>query len=257
VTRVELDTGPAAFAAVEVGGSTTQTVVFDGDGAWLVVPGAHQPPGAVLAIAVPGLIAGGRVLAASNLGWFDRDPVEALGLPGPATAVLNDAAAAALGEAAVRGAGALADLVYIGLGTGVGGAVVLDGAVTADNLFGHAGGFGERTCACGSTGCLETVAAGWALPPALDRDDLARVAAAVARAIDAEPAAAAGVVVVGGGVAARYPQLVAFVGAALTDRVVEPSAVHAPLKSAAAFGLRHVAASADPTAASSRPESHP
>src|SRR5205807_4795474 len=90
------------LACIEVGGSSSQTIVFGLD-ATLYLDGVHQPRGARVALAVPGLIDGRRVAWASNLGWVDVDPLEALGLQGPAGAVCNDAEAAALGEAELRG----------------------------------------------------------------------------------------------------------------------------------------------------------
>ena len=83
----------------------------------------------------------------------------------------NDANAAALGEA-WQGAGRGAHVVlYVTLGTGVGGALVVGGRVY-EGATGYAGEIGHvqidpagRPCPCGSWGCVETVAgaAGWAL----------------------------------------------------------------------------------------------
>lgn len=228
------------LACVEVGGSGCQTVVFDGDDAWRLLDGAHRPAGADLAIATPGLVEGGRVLVASNLGWYDVDPAHELGLEGPASVLLNDAEAAALGEAALRAPGGGADLVFIGVGTGVGGATVHAGAVVAANLFGHATGFSEVTCRCGRVGCLETVAAGWALPPVLDAARLGLIARALAAAIEREQTATAELVVLAGGLTRANPALVAALRAELPERRVEPSAAPTGAKSASAWGLRHV-----------------
>ena len=195
-----------------------------------------MPAGRPLLLAVPGLIAGGRVIAASNLDWYDVDPVEALGLSGKAALLLGDAEAAALGEYALRGA--TTDLVYVGLGTGVGGAVVRDGVVV-DNLLGHLSGFGTMQCRCTQIGCLETVAGGWALPQPLTDEQLHSVARAVAKAIDAEPQADAAVVVVAGGITRRYPALVELIAADLPERRVEATAAPADAKSASAWGLLH------------------
>jgi predicted NBD/HSP70 family sugar kinase len=231
---------PSTLACVEVGGSGCETVVFDGPHC-TIHDGAVQPAGARLALAVPGWIDGHRVVAASNLGWYDVDPAEQLGLDGPAAVVCNDAQAAALGEAALRGdARSLPDLVYIGLGTGVGGAVVIDGAVVADNLFGHAGGFSDLVCRCERTGCLETVAAGWALPRPLRAADIETAATAIARAVRDEPAATSDLVVIGGGIARRYAHLVDRVGAHLAGRTVQPSLAPMGVKSATAWGLWHL-----------------
>jgi glucokinase len=81
----------------------------------------------------------------------------------------NDANAAALGEAWL-GAGRDAHVVfYVTLGTGVGGALVIEGRVY-EGATGYAGEIGHvqidpagRPCPCGSWGCVETVAgsAGW------------------------------------------------------------------------------------------------
>lgn len=220
-------------ACIEVGGGGIETVVL-GSSSPVVLPGACPPPGIPILLAVPGLIDGDRVLAASNLGWFDVDPAQALGLDRPAALLLNDAAAAALGESALRGC---ADLVYVGLGTGVGGAVVRDFSVVDTNLLGHGGSFGDDPCPCGLTGCLETVAAGWALPDPLPRDRVPAVAAAIASAVRDEPLATPLLVVLAGGLARRHPALVAAVAAALPERVVEPSAAPTEVKSATAWGL--------------------
>jgi predicted NBD/HSP70 family sugar kinase len=230
------------LACVEVGGSGCQTVVFDGGAEPLVLDGAHQPERARLALAVPGVIAGDRVAGASNLGWYDVDPVAELGLDGPLLLLCNDAEAAALGEAALRGDDALRRLVYISIGTGVGGAVIVDGELAADNLFGHTGPHSERPCPCGRTGCLETIAAGWALPGVLEAEDVRIAGRAIATALDAEPAAAEGIIVVGGGVARGNPELVEQIAAELPGRQVEASAAPRRLKSAAPLGLRFLAA---------------
>ena len=221
------------LACVEVGGGGVETVLLGGTRP-IVLAGPQPSPGIPLLMAVPGLIAGTRVVAASNLGWLDVDPAAQLGLPAPAELVLNDAEAAALGESALRDGAAL---TYVGLGTGVGGAVVAGGQVLAANLLGHGGSFGDRACPCGRTGCLETVAAGWALPEPLPAEDLPAVAAAVAAAVRAEPLATAALVVVAGGLARRHPALVEAIGAALPDLVVEPTAAPGDVKSAAAWGL--------------------
>jgi glucokinase len=223
---------------VEVGGSGCQTVVF-GSGTVEVLDGARRPAGAELAIAVPGLIDGGRVVAASNLDWYDVDPAEALELEGSAALVLNDAAAAALGEAALRATpDGLPDLVFLGIGTGVGGAVVVDGALAGDNLIGHAPGFSSLPCRCGRTGCLETIVSGWALPEQPDARQLEAAAAALGAAIEAEPLATPQLVVVAGGLPAAHPSLLELLATALPHRTVEPSAAPAAAKSASAWGLR-------------------
>ena len=220
---------------VEVGASGCQSTIVDGE-VLQRIDGVDVPSGRPLLLAVPGLISGLRVIAASNLDWYDVDPVEQLGLPGEAALLLGDAEAAALGEYALRGA--TTDLLYVGLGTGVGGAVVHDGVVV-DNLLGHLPGFGTASCRCTQIGCLETVAGGWALPRPLPDQQIPAVAAAVADAIRAEPRADVELVVVAGGIASRYPALVQSIATRLPDRRVESSAAPADAKSASAWGLLH------------------
>jgi predicted NBD/HSP70 family sugar kinase len=228
-------------ACVEIGASNVQTVLFEGDGCYRVVEGAHQPEGFELAIGVPGLIVDGIVSESSNLGWRDVDPVEALGLPGPAKVVVNDAEAAGLGESVLRAAEGFGPLVYLGLGTGIGGAVVDGGEVIAGNLFGHMAGFGSARCPCGRTGCLETVAAGWSLPYPIDDEHLARASSALATGITSESlASGVPLVVIGGGIARRYPRLVDMTRAHLNGLEVEPTQAPPEAKSAAAWGLSYL-----------------
>ena len=226
------------LACIEIGGSGVQTVVFS-RGTHRFVNGVEVPSGAVVAIAVPGHIVDSRVAAASTLGWTDVDPALELGLAVRPALVCNDAEAAALGEWVLRGRSD-PRLVFIGVGSGIGGAVVDDGVVTHCNLFGHQPGFGSRRCSCGRSGCLETVAAGWAMPRPLDGADIERAARAIAAALQAEPAAERGLVVVGGGVAAHYPSLIDRIGAMLPGRAVVGSTRPLGAKSAAAWGMREL-----------------
>ncbi len=79
--------------------------------------------------------------------------------------VLNDANAAALGEMWRGGAHAYRNFCMVTLGTGVGGALVVDGKVVAGH-HGCAGEFGHvvlnydetEKCGCGRCGCLEQYA---------------------------------------------------------------------------------------------------
>jgi len=91
---------------------------------------------------------------------------ERTGLP---TVVDNDATAAAWAEARFGAGAGTDDLVLVAVGTGIGGGLVLDGAV----YRGTAGLGGEvghmivapdgDPCDCGNRGCLETMASGSAL----------------------------------------------------------------------------------------------
>lgn len=84
-------------------------------------------------------------------------------LPGVPVAYEDDGSLAALAEAAATG---VRDLAYLGVGTGIGGGLVLGGAL----LGGPRGGAAEfghmvvdpggPVCVCGRVGCLQAVASG-------------------------------------------------------------------------------------------------
>ena len=123
-------------------------------------------------IAVPGRIApdGERVLSAPNLGWTDvpflRDLRARPELAGVAVAAQNDNRLSVLTEIDRRPG---ESFLYVRGSTGVGGAVVLDGALL-DGVHGWAGEVGHTTvvpggapCRCGRRGCLEAYVAAHAL----------------------------------------------------------------------------------------------
>jgi glucokinase len=113
----------------------------------------------------------GTMRYAPNLPWVDV-PLGAqlsAALGGPVT-VDNDANVAAWGEFCVgAGASATASMVMLTIGTGVGGGLVLDGALVrgANGLaaeFGHlVVEEGGALCPCGNRGCLEALASGTAI----------------------------------------------------------------------------------------------
>lgn len=85
------------------------------------------------------------------------------GLP---VVVDNDANVAAYGEWRAGAATGSNDVFYITIGTGIGAGLILSGQLQRGSL-GFAGEFGHfkidmegLECACGSTGCLETIASG-------------------------------------------------------------------------------------------------
>jgi glucokinase len=114
-----------------------------------------------IGVGVPGFVRGGVVRASPNFpSWRDVDIARRLAdATGARVAVENDANAAALGHVAQRGDGR--DLVLLGLGTGVGGGIVLGGhlrrgANGAAAELGHLHVGGDAVCGCGNRGCLET-----------------------------------------------------------------------------------------------------
>ncbi len=122
----------------------------------------------------------GLVVFSPNLpGWCNiplRDMVaERLGA---GAMLINDANAAALGELHLGAGRGKKEMIYLSLGTGIGGAIIIDGKL----YTGSAGSAGEvghmtlntggRRCNCGNTGCLETLASG----TAITRDAIDRIA---------------------------------------------------------------------------------
>ena len=86
-------------------------------------------------------------------------------------AIENDARMALLGERHCGAARGCDNLVMITLGTGIGGAAMIEGKLLrgkhaqAGCLGGHLPAkVGGRACTCGAVGCMEAEASGWALP---------------------------------------------------------------------------------------------
>jgi glucokinase len=124
-------------------------------------------------LAVPGLILAqeNRVVFSPNLRAVERIPLKdelepRIGLP---LTIENDGSAAAWGEFRF-GVGSEADhLVFVTLGTGIGGGVITHG-VLMRGAQGSGGELGHVTvqatgprCACGNHGCLEALASGTAI----------------------------------------------------------------------------------------------
>jgi glucokinase len=96
--------------------------------------------------------------------WCQRE----MGLP---FVIENDARMALLGECYAGAAQGETDVVMVTLGTGIGGAVLMNGKVLrgkhilGGNLCGHIPvDFNGRRCTCGAIGCAEAEAGGWSLP---------------------------------------------------------------------------------------------
>jgi glucokinase len=126
----------------------------------------------VAGVAAAGFIDRDRsmVYFAPNIAWRDeplRDRLEALtGVP---VLIENDANAAGWAEYRYGAGENLSDVVMLTLGTGVGGAVVVDGTLLRGGQ-GSAAELGHmrvipdgRTCGCGQRGCLEVYGSGRAL----------------------------------------------------------------------------------------------
>ncbi|MGH3475072.1 MAG: ROK family glucokinase [Aeromicrobium sp.] len=110
------------------------------------------------------------VTFAPNIDWIDEPLAEAVGkLVDLPVVVENDANAAAWGEYRFGAGEDTDDLLFVTVGTGVGGGIVHRGMVVRGG-FGAAAEIGHirmvpdgRLCGCGQQGCLEQYASGRAL----------------------------------------------------------------------------------------------
>src|SRR6476659_3319467 len=184
--------------AVAVGRSRSQLAIFDLEGAELAsdsddhVVGVGpdelmpqvaarlaallddvEPPVAGIGLSLPGTVDPVRGLSIDSPvmgGWdgFELAPYFAEVVDAPLF-VANDADVLARSEL-LGSSGAFRDVMVVKASTGLGLGIVADGRV----LSGHVGAAGEightrvdaadgLPCRCGATGCLETVAGGWAL----------------------------------------------------------------------------------------------
>jgi len=233
---------PSALA-VDVGGTKLAVGVVDDDGAVLrseLSATAGDGPEALFSV-LAGLVdevatggevvcgvgcggpmsAGGEEVSPLNIPAWRGFPLRArlaarTGLP---TFVDNDAKALALGEGWRGAARGTADFLAMVVSTGVGGGIVLDGALL-DGAAGNAGHIGHvivapegRACACGARGCLEAEASGLSIQAATGRPAaeagpevvartgvlVGRAVASVANLLDLRLAVVAGSVALGFG----------------------------------------------------------
>ena len=125
-----------------------------------------------IGIGVPGTldINNGIVNYSNNLGWVDLHISDIMHetLPYPIR-LLNDANAAALGEAKFGAGKQYETIILLTLGTGVGGGIIINGKLFEGNE-GKGGELGHTVivvdgepCTCGRKGCLEAYASATAL----------------------------------------------------------------------------------------------
>lgn len=187
--------GPgAALVGIDIGGTKIAALLVDGDGAVLGRGSVGAPAalgGAAMAdaaatlamslaaeagvsLAAAGVGAAGvidhetgtiRAASATFVGWtgfaLGHELESRLGVP---VRVENDVNAFLLGEAAAEGR-TDRDVLGVMLGTGVGGAVLIDGELHhgphgAAGEIGHTPGYSDLVCTCGQIGHLETLASG-------------------------------------------------------------------------------------------------
>ena len=119
----------------------------------------------LIGIACPGTISNGKIVKSNNLGIYNLELVERLQRYFSAPIkIYNDAKCAAICEKEFGALKNYDDAIYMGLGTGIGGAVFLGGNMLKPKknsgmeighiLIGKTG----RMCTCGREGCFETYA---------------------------------------------------------------------------------------------------
>lgn len=133
-----------------------------------------------ITVSFPGIVTrDGKVLSTPRGKFEDAPDIDIAGWAkerfGLRLIMENDARMALLGECAAGAAQNCTDVVIVMLGTGVGSAVMIHGALLRGAHFqaGCLGGhipvrFDGRLCICGAIGCVEAEASTWAL------DDIAR-----------------------------------------------------------------------------------
>ncbi|MGH6897150.1 MAG: ROK family protein [Geminicoccaceae bacterium] len=181
LAAITLDAGGRELARVRQDVPQSYAATLEAVGAVVASFERAHGPAAAIGIAIPGMIgADGALIRVVNLPWLEGRPLRtdlarALGKP---VAIANDANCFALSEA-IDGAAAGASVVFGAvLGTGVGGAIVIErkplpGANAIAGEWGHnplpeteAAAGPPVVCGCGRTGCIET----WLNGAALARD---------------------------------------------------------------------------------------
>lgn len=187
---------PAAHhrvAALDVGGTVMKGALIEGDGTmaatyrWSTPRGeghdtvvaavldavdelvTEDPTIGAVGVVVPGLVDdhAGLALHSENIGWRNvafRDLVaERTGLP---VGFGHDVRAGGVAERTLGAARGADNVLFMPIGTGISGAMYIDGRLAANKFAGEIGhldvGSGQL-CACGSTGCLETVSSAAAI----------------------------------------------------------------------------------------------
>jgi glucokinase len=198
------------FAGLDIGGQSIKGIVVDADGAMVAeasratpassgakavldavacVVGELSRVGQLVSVGVgtpggvdpQGVIVG---MAANIEGWYGTELGAEISsmTQGAPCGVRNDGNIATYAEWAVRG-GRTKNLLFLGLGTGIGGGYVEDGRILGgrDDRAPEVGHFiiepRGRRCACGVDGCSEAYASG---------PSIGRIAAALARGEDAK-----------------------------------------------------------------------
>lgn len=126
-----------------------------------------------MGIGVPGIVKNGEAIYAPNIFWQNKKVVKEMQELTKIKNVkcINDANAATLGEQWKGNANKYKNFIFVTLGTGIGGGVIIDGKLH-EGAFGAAGEFGHfyvddaknLTCNCGKQGCVELIASANGMP---------------------------------------------------------------------------------------------
>ncbi|MFF5208081.1 ROK family protein [Streptosporangium sp. NPDC000396] len=127
----------------------------------LAIAGGGTPAG--VGLAVPGLVTSDTAVYSANIGWRDVPAPDFVPLDVPVM-LGHDVRTGGLAESVLGAGREVSDFLFLPIGTGIAGAVILSG----EPYGGTAGWSGEighipvfpdgETCACGQIGCLETYA---------------------------------------------------------------------------------------------------
>lgn len=123
--------------------------------------GGGTPDG--VGLAVPGLVSPSTAVYSANIGWRDVPATEFTSLDVPVM-LGHDVQTGGLAESVLGAGRGVSDFLFLPIGTGIAGAMVLNGSP-----YGGASGWGGEIghipvfpdgeeCACGQFGCLETYA---------------------------------------------------------------------------------------------------
>lgn len=188
------DTQSRHHLGVDIGGTRTKWALVEDDGTTVSVGMLDTPrtghadvlgtvvslareigtPVATVGVALPGTVdvRAGQTLTVPNLpgSWSDLPVADLLADElGTTVTILNDARASARAELATGAARGAGRALFVVLGTGVGGALVLDGELLSADVdaVGEIGHLvvdpGGPRCGCGERGCLETFASATAV----------------------------------------------------------------------------------------------
>jgi glucokinase-like ROK family protein len=162
----------------------------------LTVGESTHSPVLGIGIGIPGLVdvSSGTLLFAPNLKWHDVPLRQVFSQEFDVPVFVdNEANVAALGERYFGAAQGSKDFIYLSIGVGLGGGIVLDGQLYR-GIGGYAGEIGHMTimsngerCNCGNRGCWETLVSQTALVNRVRKAVEAENASRVSQLVKGQP----------------------------------------------------------------------